>query len=68
MYILYHIFFKKSKRFFKLKTRRSYFDILRCSTFELLPYMAGEEGTRTHNLRLGMLNQKRFIAVTAFIP
>ena len=32
---------------------------------ELLPYMAGEDGTRTHNFRLGRLNQ--WIAVYAFI-
>ena len=25
---------------------------------ELLPYMAGEDGTRTHNFRLGRLNQR----------
>ena len=32
---------------------------------ELLPYMAGEDGTRTHDIRLGRLNQ--WIAVYAFI-
>jgi len=46
------------------KKQDRFFRFLRRSTIELLPYMAGEDGIRTHNFRLGMLIK---IAVYAFI-